>query len=93
MPNIELAYGLAEQQALYRFQVADGTTARQAVLHSPILQDFPDADLTAPIGIFGKIVNDNTVLHEHDRVELYRPLLADPKEARRKRIQKKDSKS
>ena len=53
MPSIELAYGLAERQILYRFDVKDGTTARQAVLQSPILQDFPDANIHAPIGIFG----------------------------------------
>ncbi len=91
MVNIEVVYGLPDRQALYRLQVADGTTARQAVLQSPVLQDFPDADIHAPIGIFGKIVKDDTVLQEYDRVELYRPLLADPKEARRKRVQQKGS--
>ncbi len=91
MVNIEVVYGLPDRQALYRLQVADGTTARQAVLQSPVLQDFPDADIQAPIGIFGKIVKDDTVLQEYDRVELYRPLLADPKEARRKRVQQKGS--
>lgn len=88
MPNIELAYGHTDRQALYRFTVADGTTARQAVAQSPVLQDFPEADVNAPVGIFGKIVKDDTVLHDGDRVELYRPLLADPKEARRKRVKK-----
>lgn len=91
MVNIEVVYGLPDRQALYRLQVADGTTARQAVLQSPVLQDFPDADIHAPIGIFGKMVKDDTVLQELDRVELYRPLLADPKEARRKRVQQKGS--
>lgn len=91
MVNIEVVYGLPDRQALYRLQVADGTTARQAVLQSPVLQDFPDADIHAPIGIFGKMVKDDTVLQELDRVELYRPLLADPKDARRKRVQQKGS--
>lgn len=91
MVNIEVVYGLPDRQALYRLQVADGTTARQAVLQSPVLKDFPDADIHAPIGIFGKMVKDDTVLQEFDRVELYRPLLADPKEARRKRVQQKGS--
>lgn len=82
---IETVYGTASRQRLYRQNVASGTTARQAVRQSPIAQDFPDADLDAPLGIFGKTVPDDTVLQPGDRVELYRPLKADPKEARRKR--------
>lgn len=85
---IEIAYGTAAVQRLYRLTVPEGTTVRDAVRQSPIRQDFPNADLTAPIGIFGKTVADNVPLHPHDRIELYRPLLADPKEARRKRAGK-----
>lgn len=86
--RIEVAYGLADQQSLYTLNVATGTTARQAVLQSDVQRDYPQADLTAPLGIFGKVVRDDTILRENDRVELYRPLLADPKDARRKRVQK-----
>lgn len=93
MPKIEIAYGLAERQALYQLEVAEGTTVRQAILQSPVLQDFPDANPDAPLGIFGKIVKDDTVLQNGDRIEWYRPLIADPKEARRQRVQKKANKT
>lgn len=93
MPNIEIVYGLSNQQALYRMSVPDGTTARQAALQSPVLQAFPDADPQAPLGIFGKVVKDDTILQEGDRVEWYRPLIADPKEARRQRVKNKANKS
>lgn len=87
MPKIEIVYGLANRQALYVLDVADGTTARQAALQSPVLQDFPDADIHAPLGIFGKIVKDDTIVQTGDRIEWYRPLIANPKEARRQRVQ------
>lgn len=86
--RIEVAYGLAQQQHIYVLNVAQGTTAREAVLQSNVLCDYPHADVNAPVGIFGKVVRDNTVLRPNDRVELYRPLLADPKDARRQRVQK-----
>lgn len=86
--RIEVAYGLAQQQHIYVLNVAQGTTAREAVLQSNVLRDYPHADVNAPVGIFGKVVRDNTVLRPNDRVELYRPLLADPKDARRQRVQK-----
>ena len=82
--TIEVAYGTAEQQRLYRFRLPANSTARQAALAAPVLNDFPEAQPhTAPLGIFGKAVKDS--LREGDRVEIYRPLQADPKEARRKR--------
>ena len=91
MPEIELAYGLADRQELHIMRVEEGTTVRQAALRSPIAERFPDVDLnTAPLGIFGKVVKDDTVLRAHDRIEVYRPLLIDPKDARRKRVQDKE---
>ena len=63
-----------------------GTTAEQAVQQSRILQKFPEIDLAQnKLGIFGKLVKADTVLREHDRVEIYRALIADPKEVRRQR--------
>ncbi len=84
--TIEVAYGTAEQQRLYRFRLPANSTARQAALAAPVRNDFPEATPhTAPLGIFGKAVKDDHILHDGDRVEIYRPLQADPKEARRKR--------
>lgn len=90
MVNIEIAYGTATKQWLQSLQVAEGTTAREAVRLSGVKEMFPEADIeAAPLGIFGKAVKDDTVLREKDRVEIYRPLLIDPKEARRLRVQTK----
>ena len=90
MVEIEIAYGTAEKQWLQRLQVVEGTTAREAVRLSGVKEMFPEADIeAAPLGIFGKVVKDDTVLRDKDRVEIYRPLLIDPKEARRLRVQAK----
>ncbi|OSI07200.1 Protein rnfH [Neisseria animaloris] len=94
MVEIEIAYGTSEKQLLETMQVEEGTTARQAVLQSRIAAEFPDAHVEkAPLGIFGKAVKDDTVLRDKDRVEVYRPLLIDPKEARRLRVQPKNEKA
>ena len=88
MVEIEIVYGTAEKQLLQPLRVPAGTTAREAVLQSRIAQEFPEADVcNAPLGIFGKAVKEHTVLRDKDRVEVYRPLLIDPKEARRKRAE------
>lgn len=86
MVRVEVVYGTAERQFLQVLEVVQGCTAREAVLQSDVGKVFPEADLAAPLGIFGKVVKADTVLRERDRVELYRPLLVDPKEARRLRV-------
>lgn len=92
--TVEVVYGLAERQELRRLDVAIGTTAREAVALSGMHEVFPNIDIaSAPLGIFGKAVADHTVLRENDRVEIYRPLLIDPKEARRRRVAEKKYKS
>lgn len=89
MPNqihVEIAYALPDTQLILPLGVAPETTAEQAIIASGILQKFPDIDLSKnKIGIFGKLVKLDTVLREKDRVEIYRPLIADPKEVRRQR--------
>lgn len=92
MLEIEIAYGLPDRQYLRAMQVPEGTTARQAVLQSSLDQEIPNLDLAAaPLGIFGKRVKDDTVLRARDRIEIYRPLLIDPKEARRRRVQNQET--
>ena len=86
MIDIEVAYGTDKKQFLQQLAVEEGTTAREAVLQSGLSAAFPEADLHAPLGIFGKRVADDTPLLGGERVELYRPLLIDPKEARRRRV-------
>jgi putative ubiquitin-RnfH superfamily antitoxin RatB of RatAB toxin-antitoxin module len=83
---VEVAYALPKQQLILELMVPEGTTAEQAVQKSGILAKFPDIDLAQnKLGIFGKLVKADTVLREKDRVEIYRPLIADPKEVRRQR--------
>ena len=78
---VEIAYALPKQQLILELMVPEGTTAEQAVQQSGMLAKFPDIDLAQnKLGIFGKLVKGDTVLRERDRVEIYRPLIADPKE-------------
>jgi hypothetical protein len=84
--EIEVAYALPENQLIRRLNLPAGTTAKQAVEFSGITTLFPEIDLSRnKLGIFGKLVSPGTVLHDRDRVEIYRPLVVDPKESRRKR--------
>jgi hypothetical protein len=83
---VEVAYALPQQQVIIPVKVAEGATAEQAVKASGILKKFPEIDLAQnKLGIFGKLTKNDTVLRERDRVEIYRPLIADPKEVRRQR--------
>ena len=84
--RVEVAYALPERQLLIALEVEEGTTALQAIERSGILQQFPHTDPRRDgIGIFGKQVAPDTPLRDGDRVEIYRPLIADPKAARRER--------
>jgi putative ubiquitin-RnfH superfamily antitoxin RatB of RatAB toxin-antitoxin module len=86
--NIEAVYALPHEQVLLKFQVPQGSTIAEALKHSGIIEKFPDIDLAkGKFGIFGKLSKVDTVLREKDRIEIYRPLIADPKEVRRKRAE------
>lgn len=89
--EIEVAYAAVDRQDLRALSVPEGTTVREAVLKSGIGEQFPNLDLSeCPLGIFGKVVADPQVrlIQAGDRIEIYRPLLADPKEVRRLRAAK-----
>jgi putative ubiquitin-RnfH superfamily antitoxin RatB of RatAB toxin-antitoxin module len=82
----EVAYGKLDEQVLLVVESSEPMTAQQAIDQSAVLEKFPEIDLKVnKIGIFGKAAKLNTLLTEGDRVEIYRPLIADPKEARKKR--------
>jgi putative ubiquitin-RnfH superfamily antitoxin RatB of RatAB toxin-antitoxin module len=84
--TIELVYATAGRQTLVELDVAAGTTVAQAIALSGIPTAHPEIDLPeCKTGIFGKLASPDTVLRERDRVEIYRPLRADPKEVRRRR--------
>ncbi len=89
MPNnitVEVAYALPHEQIIIPVNVAPNTTAEAAVMASNILVKFPEIDLNVnKIGLFGKLTKLDTPLRHLDRVEIYRPLIADPKEVRRQR--------
>lgn len=86
--EVEVVYALPETQTLLKLKVADGTTALEAIERSGILEKHPEIDTGKnKIGIFGKLVKADTALRMHDRVEIYRPLIADPKEVRKKRAE------
>jgi putative ubiquitin-RnfH superfamily antitoxin RatB of RatAB toxin-antitoxin module len=88
--DVEVAYAKPEVQRLLQLRVPRGTTMVEAVRRSGIVELFPEIDPeTAPLGIFGNRVKDRSrVLEPFDRVEIYRPLLHDPKEQRRQRARK-----
>ena len=85
--NVELAYAKPDEQVLLTLEVEQGTTVDQLVKMSGILEQFPEIEVGKlnKLGIFGKVAKGNTELREKDRVEIYRPLIADPKEVRRRR--------
>ena len=84
--QIEVAYALESKQTLLKIEVEAGTTLKQAIELSGILVLYPQIDLTKDkTGIFGKIAKLNTILREKDRVEIYSPLIADPKQVRKER--------
>ena len=91
--KVEVAYAKPDTQVILQLDVPDGTSLEQAVKSSGILKKFPEIDLSNnKLGIFGKIAKPDTPLRDRDRVEIYRPLIADPKETRRKRAAKKEEK-
>lgn len=92
--QVEVAYATPDEQVIIPLSVDKGTTLEQAIQLSGILEHFPEIDLSQnKTGIFGKIAKADTELREQDRVEIYRPLIADPKESRRKRAEKKEKTS
>lgn len=88
MINVEVAYALPEVQMLVPLSVEEGATVETAIRQSGLLAKFPEIDLaTAKVGIWNKASELSATLREKDRVEIYRPLIADPKEVRRKRAE------
>lgn len=88
--HVQVCYATPLREFFRELAVEPGTTIAQAIELSGILQAIPGIDLsTQPVGLFGKKRPLDTLLREHDRIEIYRPLVADPKESRRRRAEKK----
>ena len=80
------AYARPDEQVILALQVAHGSTIEDAIRRSGVLERFPEIDLaTNKVGVFGKVGKLDQPLVAGDRVEIYRPLIADPKEARKQR--------
>jgi putative ubiquitin-RnfH superfamily antitoxin RatB of RatAB toxin-antitoxin module len=86
--NIEVVYALPDEQILLKRSVPAGTTVAEAIQASGVLDKHPEIDLANnKLGIFGKLTKADAVVRDKDRIEIYRPLIADPKEVRRKRAE------
>lgn len=84
--QVSVAYVGSSGQVLKTVEARNGTCVQEAIEQSGILHQFPEIDLGVnKLGIFGKLIKPDQVLSDGDRVEIYRPLIADPKEARKKR--------
>jgi hypothetical protein len=87
--SLEVVYGTPEKQALLEVVVEEGTTVEQAILASGIVKRFPDINLDIlKVGIWNRTCKLTDFPKKGDRIEIYRPLIADPKEARRRRAEK-----
>ena len=87
--NIEIMYALPEKQERIALRLSEGITVAEAIAASGITQKYPDLDINGKnkIGIFARLVKSDTVLRDRDRIEIYRPLIADPKAVRRQRAE------
>ncbi len=84
--NIEVVYALPHEQIVFKVPVPAGATVFEAIKLSGVLQIHPEIDLAKNrFGIYGKLSKADTLVRDKDRVEIYRPLIADPKEVRRQR--------
>lgn len=87
--EIEVVYALPRKQTVVTLKVPVGTTVKQAIALSGIAARHPGIDWdTVRVGIYGKRTSIAAPLNEHDRIEIYRPLTADPKQMRRKRARR-----
>lgn len=92
---VEVAFALPTEQKIISLNVPDECSAYDAVIKSGIVELYPEIDPeTAPMGVWAKVLKNpkETLLREGQRVEIYRPLIADPKEARAKRAAKMKAK-
>jgi putative ubiquitin-RnfH superfamily antitoxin RatB of RatAB toxin-antitoxin module len=84
--TVEIVYARPDEQALEQLRVPVKASVEEVIRRSGFLERFPEIDLGSnKVGIFGKLAKLDAQLNEGDRIEIYRPLIADPKEARKKR--------
>jgi hypothetical protein len=89
--SVQVCYARPDAVFLEELRMAPGATLEQAIRASGVLDRAPEIDLAScKVGVYGKAKPLDATVREYDRVEIYRPLLADPKEARRRRVAKKE---
>jgi uncharacterized protein len=89
--GVEIVYARPERQRIIALRVAAGTSVADAIRQSGILHEFPEIDLGhAKLGIFSRRVDAQAPVQEGDRIEIYRPLIADPKTVRRERARNRE---
>lgn len=87
--SIEVVYGLPHKQELLLLCVPENTTIEQAIITSGIIKSFPEIDLAVnKVGVWNRVAKLTDVIRDTDRIEIYRPLIADPKEVRKRRAEK-----
>lgn len=87
--NVELVYGLPHEQTLLSLEVVKGNTVEQVIVNSKISKTYPEIDLSInKVGIWNKTCKLQDTVKDGDRIEIYRPLIADPKEVRKRRAEK-----
>jgi len=92
--RVEVAYATPARQEVIEVSVRPGATVEQVIRASGMLARFPEIDLTLQrVGIFGETARLRDAVRDGDRVEIYRPLVADPKEVRRKRAARREKKT
>ena len=86
MISVEVVYAIPQKQEIFSLNVPEGSTVRQAIEACGVLEKYPEIDLAKnKLGVFAKLTKADTLLRNRDRVEIYRPLIADPKEVRKQR--------
>ena len=86
MISVEVVYAIPQKQEIFSVNVPEGSTVRQAIEACGVLEKYPEIDLAKnKLGVFAKLTKADTLLRNRDRVEIYRPLIADPKEVRKQR--------
>lgn len=88
MIHVEVVYALPHEQRVFKLVVNRNMTAEEIIKTSGVLNLYPDIDLAKnKIGVFSRNIKLDATVRDHDRIEIYRPLLADPKDIRRKRAE------
>ena len=86
MISVEVVYAIPQKQEIFSLNVPEGSTVRQAIEACGVLEKYPEINLAKnKLGVFAKLTKADTLLRNRDRVEIYRPLIEDPKEVRKHR--------